>query len=132
MRFHPSFVEKLIQTCINQGGYSEESRLTRAIADMRTTIYAQQNGPLVLVDSEKMLQERIMRQQPTHDVIPIRFHSGVMNKLLEQFRSFSGHVSEHKLRQAFSSLDFTPYQTVTTGETILVLTTDYFEKLQKG
>lgn len=133
MRFHASMVEKLIQTCINQGGYSEESRLLRSFNEMRVSAYALQNQPgIVLVDSEKMIMERVQRNQPTQDVIPMRFHGNVIKKLLEMYKSFSGHASENKLRQAFNSLDFTPYQTVTTGESILVLTSDYFEKLQQG
>lgn len=133
MKFHASMVEKLIQTCINQGGYSEESRLLKSFGDMRLSAYALQNQPgIVLVDAERMIMERIQRNQPTQDVIPMKFHGNVIKKLLELYKSFSGHASENKLKQAFANLDLTPYQTITTGESILVLTSDYFEKLQQG
>lgn len=133
MKFHPTLVEKLIQTCINQGGYAEEHRLTKSLMNLRVSVYALQNQPgVVLVDSNQMIQERMMRQQPTQDVVPMKLHGAVVVKMMELYKSFSGHASEGKLRQAFAGLDLTPYQMITTNESIMVLTKDYFEKLQQG
>jgi 2C-methyl-D-erythritol 2,4-cyclodiphosphate synthase len=133
MRLHPTLVEKFLQTCANQGGYSEESRLTKALANITLATYVLQNQPgVVLVEADKMIQARIDMRQPIHDIVPMKMHTNVIGKLLEMYRSYSGHSNESKLRAAFSSLDLTPYEVVSRGEAIVVLTKEYFEKLQQG
>lgn len=133
MRLHPTLVEKFLQTCANQGGYSEESRLIKGLSSITLATYILQNQPgVVLVEADNLIQQRINMRQPIHDIVPMKMHTNVIGKLLEMYRSYSGHSNESKLRNAFSSLDLTPYEVVSRGEAIVVLTKEYFEKLQQG
>ena len=129
MRLHPNVIGKLLTICHNQGGYTEETRLIKSFTDVRLSVYARQEAAPVLVETELFLLERTQRGKPVDDIVPMKLNNGAVKKLLELYRSYSGHTHESKLKNAFFNLDFTPY-TTSTGESILILTEEYMRALQ--
>lgn len=132
MKLHPTVVNKLLTICQNQGGYSLESRLLKAFTEMRLSVYAREGISPVFVETDTFMLERTQRDKPVDDIVPMRFHSGSVKKLLDLYSSYSGHAHEQKLRVAFASLDFTPYEMTTTGEAIVILTDEYMRALQNA
>ena len=134
MRFHASVVDKVLHLCTNYGGHADERRLVAFIEGIRVTPYSRENIELrenmVLVDTHQYLTERTNRQLPTGDVIPMRLHPTVQHKIMELYKTYSGHSHELKLRTALAQLDFTPYESKTTGEFCVVLMSDYMKALR--
>ena len=107
--------------------------MTRALSEMRLALYPRQDiGITVLVEADQLITEMTRQGQSPHTVSPMRMHGNVQAKIMELYRSLSGHSHENKLRTAFSRLDFTPYEVQTRGEAIVVFTKDYMQALQGG
>jgi hypothetical protein len=134
MKFHASMVDKIVYLCTNYGGYIHETKLTELVSKIRVTPYArlqqESKDQIVLVETEALLKERTMRNTPTMDVVPMELHPTVQSKILDLYRAFSGHIHETKLRRALSELDFTPYESKTTGKFCIVLMSDYMNALR--
>jgi len=127
-------VEKLLHLCTNYGGHADERRLVGFIEAIRVTPYSRENiemrENMVLVDTQQYLTERTSRQLPTSDVIPMRLHPTVQHKIMELYKTYSGHNHEMKLRRSFADLDFTPYESKTSGDFCVVLMSDYMKALR--
>lgn len=134
MKFHASVVDKLIYLCTNYGGHVKETKLVELVENFRVTPYARNNQEtkdlIILVETDVMLQERKARNTPTFDVIPMRLHKSVQDKILDLYHSYSGHIHEVKLRRALSEMDFTPYESKVNGDFCIVLTSDYMNALR--
>ena len=126
MKLHKSVVDKLIGWCTNYGGHSNETKLANLFQELRVTPYVRSGESpskesMVLVETQQYLLELNQRGQVTVGVVPMKLHGTVLNKLMELYKSFSGHAHETKLRRAFQSLDFTPYEAKTTGTYYVVM-----------
>lgn len=134
MRFHASVVDKVLQLCANYGGHADERKLAAFIADVRVTPYPRSNPDaresMVLVDTTQYINERNSRGLITADIIPMVLHNSVQTKIIELYKTYSGHTYESKLRKALSEMDFTPYEQKTTGGFCIVLMSDYMKALR--
>ncbi len=134
MKMHPSLVERLIYWVNNFGGHQYEAKLKELFSGLKVSPYVRKDSlsnPVVLVESERYIKERINIGQTFEDVIPMTLHQSVVDHLIWLFESLSGHKDEEKLRAKFSALDFTPYQRKVSGEQLVVLTKDYMDALRK-
>jgi hypothetical protein len=129
MKLHPTVIDKLLLIFANEGGYDQEKRLLNALQNMRLSIYSKQEGESVLVETDVMLKEATERRLPIGNIITMCFYGGSIMKIVEIYKSFSGHSMETKLVNGLKNLDFTPYHT-TSGITLLVLTEQYIKTLQ--
>lgn len=136
MKLHKRVVEHLLQLCMNLGGAKEETKLEQSFRSLRLSPYIRQENaagdPMVLVETLEYLSERQKRNQPTADIVPMKFHATAIQKLLYLWTNHGGHTYEKKLRTFFENLEFTPYTTKTTGETFLIPTDEYMKALQQG
>lgn len=133
---HPSLVEKLVYLCINYGGHENETKLTKLFSEMKVTLYVRQENTgsdaIVLVDYDKFLNERLQKSLPTNDIKLMKFHSKTLAHFMELYKSYGGHLHEAKLKKAYFALDFTPYESKTTGENYVVLTKDFINSLKQS
>jgi len=53
MKLHPTMVTKLIEVYTVNSGWSGEKKLQEALSNMDFTVYVQQNGTEVLVDTNQ-------------------------------------------------------------------------------
>ena len=134
MKFHASVVEHIIKICQNFGGHVEETKLVAHIEQIIVSPYVrtinEKSDSIVLVETNSFLQERKARNIQTFDVIPMRLHQTVRNKIIETYKTYSGYNHEFKLKSALSSMDLTPYESKTQGTNFLVLTEDYMKALR--
>lgn len=130
MKLHPIVINKILYLCTNYGGHKDERKLLAELNQLRLSPYMGDKVNLCLVDTPMFVQERISRNQPTHDIVPMRLHSSAIQKIMYAYDMYSGHVQETKLRKAIQDLDFTPYERKEARETVLVLTSDYVKTLQ--
>ena len=130
MKLHPLVVSKILYLCTNYGGHKDERKLVAELNQMRLAPYMGDKVNLCLVDAPAFIQERISRNLSTHDIVPMRFHSSAIQKIMYAYDMYSGHVQETKLRMSIVDLDFTPYERKEIQETVLVLTADYVKTLQ--
>ncbi len=61
MKFHDTLIEKLIKTYEVYSGWRDQSKLRDALQKINITVYKQQNGTEVLVDSNDL--EKQIREQ---------------------------------------------------------------------
>jgi hypothetical protein len=132
MKFHASVVEDIILNCRNFGGHASERKLREVLAQKRYAIYTGDRRDMVLVDADRYMKESLQRGISTNHIVPMALHAKAFEKIMYNFDLYSGYDTEHKLRAAVNSLDFTPYERKFNGggETILVLTEDYTKALQ--
>ena len=134
MRLHQSVTNKLLYWCQNYGGHTDEKKLNDLFLSLRLTPYIRTDPSttesMVLVETETYLKERTDRQLPTNDIVGMKLHGTVLNKIMNLYKTYSGHSFESKLRDAYTYLDFTPYDSKTTGEYYVVLTEDYLKALR--
>jgi hypothetical protein len=132
MKMHSTLIEKIITNCKNLGGYSNESRLLESIQNLNVAIYPTQKDQFVLVDAEKMLLEMAQRNVPTNNVSVLKLHHNAIKKIMDCYTTYSGYSNEYKLRMAIGNIEYTPYNSFTTGESFLVLKEDYYKALQQN
>ena len=131
MKFHPSVVEQIVQSCRNFGGHASEKKLREMLSQKRYAIYSGDRKDLVLVDADQYLKEAMSRRMPTNGIVPMSLHPNAFEKILYFFDLYSGYDSEQKLRTALRNIEFTPYERKIAGsDVILVLTEDYTKILQ--
>jgi hypothetical protein len=132
MKFHASFVQKLIYLMKNYGGHKDEKKLHEEIDKLVMSPYLQQNGSMVVVDAHLLLEERRARNLPVGDVIPMKFHPSAKKKIMDYYAMYSGYQNEQRLVNHLLELDFTTYERTIEkqGEVILVLTSDYLDVLR--
>jgi hypothetical protein len=53
MKLHPSMIEKLVEVYTVNSGWSGESKLKEALSKVDFTVYTQQDGTEILVDTEQ-------------------------------------------------------------------------------
>lgn len=131
MRLHKSIVDKMIYLCGNYGGHQNETKLVNHINSMRLSTHIMPDGSMTLVETQALINERNARRMDIGDIIPMAFHPSVMKKLMYTYDMYSGHANESKLRNAFTTLDLTPYErTINGNDVVLVLSSDYINILQ--
>ncbi len=54
MKLHPTLIEKLVKIMEVNSGWTGESKLKNALAQLDVAIYKRQDGQEVLVDAEEM------------------------------------------------------------------------------
>jgi hypothetical protein len=59
----------------------------------------------------------------------MKLHASVVEKIMYMVKTYSGYQDESKLRKMIENIDVTPYDRKSTGETILVLTEEFINKL---
>lgn len=130
MKLHAHLVEKILYLCTNYGGHKDEKRLITHLEQLRISPYVSEKG-VVLVDTQTYINERNSRGMTTQDILPMKLHGTILQKLLYLYEMYSGHSNESKLRKAIFELDFTPYERKEGGQDIvLVLTSDYMKTIQ--
>lgn len=132
MKLHPHVINKILYLCTNYGGHKDERKLVAELNNLRLSPYMGDRVNLSLVDTHAFVQERLTRNMPTNDIVPMRLHSSAIQKIMYAYDMYSGHVNETKLRASIIDLDFTPYERKEQQETILVLTSDYMQTLQQN
>lgn len=133
MRFHASVVEDIIRGCQNYGGHKDEKKLREFLAPKRFAVYLGDRRDMVLVDAHRYLQECMQRRLPSNHIVPMMLHPTSFEKIMYLYDLYSGYQNETKLRQALSSLDFTPYERkYGDQQTVLVLTEEYMKVLQSS
>jgi hypothetical protein len=67
MKLHPSLITKLIEVYTVNSGWTGEKKLNEALANLDFTIYTQQDGTQVLVDTEqyqRAMTDALAQKQP--------------------------------------------------------------------
>ena len=54
MKLHPTLIEKLVKIMEVNSGWTGESKLKNALAQLEVAIYKRQDGTEVLVDAEEL------------------------------------------------------------------------------
>ena len=54
MKLHPTLIEKLVKIMEVNSGWTGESKLKNALAELNVAIYKRQDGTEVLVDAEEL------------------------------------------------------------------------------
>ena len=131
MKMHPQVIGKILYLCTNYGGHTSEKKLVAELNQLRLSPYQVEQLGLVLVDSRTFISERQARNLPINDIVPMKFHGTVIQKVMYAYNMYSGHTNESKLRNALIELDLTPYERKEVGsEIVLVPTSDYMKTLQ--
>jgi hypothetical protein len=131
MKMHPSVINKLLYLASNYGGHKDEEKLISHYKNIVLSPYLREDGTICLVDAKELLEERAKRQLPVGDVIPMRFHSTALAKIMQLYGMYGGYKNEVKLRKHFSEVDLTTYErTQTENDVVLVLTSEYLNVLQ--
>lgn len=128
MKMHPSLVDRILYLCTNYGGHKDEKRLVAHLDALRMATYVNDAG-ICIVDAQAMISARRARNQPIDDIVPMKFESHGLQKLLYMYNMYSGHSNEAKMRNALSSMSFKPY-TRSSGETVIILEEHYMQVLQ--
>lgn len=130
MKLHPNVINRIIYLATNYGGHTDEKKLLSHYKQMTLSPYLRENNTACLVDAKELLDERVKRNLPVGDVIPMKFNWGCLQKILQLYTMFSGYANEKKFRQHLEALDFTVYERTLTQEAILVLTEEYLKVIQ--
>lgn len=131
MKLHNQAIENIVHVCTTYGGYKDETKLVAQLNNIRLSLYKGDKPGLVLVSSQTYINERTARGLPTNDIIPMRLHSSVVDKVKQLYEMFSGHIDEKKFRAGVRTLDLTPYERKQgPNEVVLVLTSDYEASLR--
>ena len=122
-------VRDILYLTTNFGGHAENKKLVDKLNAVRLSPYLGEAISLSLVDTKTFINERRKQNSDISDVVPMKLHPTVVQKITYLYGMYSGHVNEDKLRAGLFELDLTPYERKT-GEAVLVLTSDYIKTIQ--